>query len=199
MPLALHQSFHENTSDHELLKLVGANNRLAFTELYNRYWDKAFTVAMHRTADEDVAAEIVQDIFVSLWQRRATLQIKNGLATYLSASIKYKVINHLASQYKQQQHLVSLASSAPQTTDSTNDWLAEKELRRLLDEAINQLPPKCKMVFLMSREENKTYAEIANELGISEKTVEAHLSKALSSLRQSLKISLPLLLLLLGK
>ncbi|WP_199141064.1 RNA polymerase sigma-70 factor [Pedobacter sp. ASV12] len=199
MPLALQQSFHEKSSDHELLKLVGANNRLAFTELYHRYWDKAFTVAMHRTADEDVAAEIVQDIFVSLWQRRATLQIKNGIATYLSAAIKYKVINHLASQYKQQQHLVNLANSAPQTTDSTNDWLAEKELRQLLDEAIHQLPPKCKMVFLMSREENKTYAEIADELGISEKTVEAHLSKALSSLRQSLKISLPLLLFLLGK
>ncbi|MEE1946632.1 RNA polymerase sigma-70 factor [Pedobacter sp. KR3-3] len=199
MPLALQQSFHENASDHELLKLVGANDRLAFTELYNRYWDKAFAVAMHRTADEDVATEIVQDIFVSLWQRRADLQIKNGIATYLSAAIKYKVINHLASQYKQQQHLVNLANSAPQTTDSTNDWLAEKELRQLLGEAINQLPPKCKMVFLMSREENKTYAEIASELGISEKTVEAHLSKALSSLRQSLKISLPLLLFLLGK
>lgn len=199
MPLALQQSLHVNASDHELLGLLAADDRLAFTELYNRYWDKAFAVAMHRVADEDIAVEIVQDIFVSLWQRRADLQIKNGVATYLSSAIKYKVINHLASQYRQQQHLANMANLAPLGTDSTNDWLDAKELGKLLEEAINQLPPKCKLVFLMSREENKTYAAIADELGIAEKTVEAHLSKALSSLRQSLKISLPLLLWLLEK
>lgn len=199
MSLTLQQSIPENASDQELLALIGQSNRSAFTELYNRYWDKAFAVAMHRTADEDVATEIVQDIFVRLWHRREVLQIKNGVSTYLSAAIKYKVINHLASEYRQQQHIAYLGNSTPQATDSTNDWLAEKELRQLLNESIDQLPPKCKMVFLMSRQENKTYAEIAQELGIAEKTVEAHLSKALSTLRESLKISLPLLLLLLEK
>lgn len=197
--MIIKQTLHEDASDHELLELLATDDRLAFTELYNRYWDKAFAVAMHRVADEDIAVELVQDIFVSLWQRRSSLQIKNGVATYLSAAIKYKVINHLASQYRQEQHLTNIAHLAPQAIDSTNDWMDAKELGQLLEEAIGQLPPKCKMVFLMSREENKTYAEIADELGISEKTVEAHLSKALGTLRQSLKISLPLLLWLLEK
>lgn len=197
--MILKPSLHESANDHELLEQLATGDRLAFTELYNRYWDKAFAVAMHRVADEDIAVEIVQDIFVSLWQRRTQLQIKNGVATYLSAAIKYKVINHLASQYRKEQHLTNMVQSAPQAIDSTNDWLDAKELYQLLEEAIGKLPPKCKLVFLMSREENKTYAEIAEELGISEKTVEAHLSKALGTLRQSLKISLPLLLWLLEK
>lgn len=183
-------------TDQQLLELMRTDDRDAFTELYNRYWDKTFAVAMHRLDDEHEAEEVVQEVFLSIWQRRVNLELTHTLATYLSTAVKYKVINHLARQYRNQLQIDELTFSSPQTQDSTADWLHEKELRKQLDHSISQLPEKCRIVFLLSREENKTYAEIAAELNISPKTVEAHMSKALSTLRQTLKVSLPVLLFL---
>lgn len=189
----------QTASDHQLLELIGKNDRQAFTELYNRYWDKLFTVAMHRLNDEHEAEEAVQEVFLSLWQRRNTLKLTHTINTYLSVAVKYRIINHLDKQYRKKQHIDNLATSLPQGEDSTSHWLSEKELRVQLEKGINQLPPKCKIVFLLSRDEQKTNAEIAAELNIAEKTVEAHMTKALSSLRQNLNLSVPVLLYLLHK
>jgi RNA polymerase sigma-70 factor (ECF subfamily) len=191
--------FTETTTDHELIVLITQDNREAFTVLYQRYWDKVFAVAVHRLGDIHEAEEVVQEIFLSLWARRNSLQLTHGLATYLSVAVKYKVINHLARQHRRQLHLDELVNTVPVTLNNTTEWLNEKELRTQLDKCIDSLPEKCRIVFLLSREENKTYAEIATELNISQKTVEAHMSKALSTLRQSLKVAAPLLLLLLEK
>lgn len=188
----------KNYTDEQLLQLMARDNRDAFTELYNRYWDKTFAVAYHRLDDEHEAEEVVQEVFLSIWQRRASLKLTHTVATYLSVAIKYKVINHLDRQYRKQQHLDELAFTLHETDDSTIQWLEEKELRQRLNHSISLLPEKCRIVFLLSRDENKTYAEIAAELDISQKTVEAHMSKALNSLRQSLGISLPVLILLLS-
>jgi RNA polymerase sigma-70 factor (ECF subfamily) len=86
-----------------------------------------------------------------------------------------------------------LTITSPVVADSTADWLHEKELRQLLEKTVSQLPEKCRIVFLLSRDENKTYAEIAAELNISQKTVEAHMSKALRELRETLAVSAPVL------
>lgn len=186
-------------TDQQLLDLIRTDNRAAFTELYNRYWDKTFAVALHRLSDEHEAEEVVQEVFLSIWQRRASIELTHSVATYLSVAVKYKVINHLAKQHRRQLQLNEITIAAAETDDTTNNWLNEKELRRQLDYSINQLPEKCRIVFLLSREENKTYAEIAAELNISQKTVEAHMSKALSTLRETLKVSLPVLLILILK
>ncbi|MES2808537.1 MAG: RNA polymerase sigma-70 factor [Bacteroidota bacterium] len=186
-------------TDNELIVLMAQDNREAFTQLYQRYWDKIFAVAMHRLDDVNEAEEIVQEIFLSLWARRKNLQLTHGLNTYLSVAVKYKVINHLASRHRRQLQVDELINTSPISHNTTNEWFDEKELRAQLEKTISQLPEKCRIVFLLSRDENKTYAEIAAELNISQKTVEAHMSKALSTLRQSLKVAAPLLLLLLQK
>lgn len=176
-------------TDQQLLDLIRTDDREAFTELYNRYWDKTFAVALHRLGDEHEAEEVVQEVFLSIWQRRASIELTHSVATYLSVAIKYKVINHLAKQHRRQLQLNEITIATAETDDTTNNWLNEKELRRQLDYSINQLPEKCRIVFLLSREENKTYAEIAAELNISQKTVEAHMSKALRDLRETLGVS----------
>ncbi|QEC76260.1 RNA polymerase sigma factor [Mucilaginibacter ginsenosidivorax] len=180
-------------TDQQLLDLIRKDDRGAFTELYNRYWDKTYTVALHRLDDEHEAEEVVQEVFLSIWQRRATLQLTHTVATYLAVAVKYKVINHLAKQYRRQLQHDELIITSPVVADSTADWLHEKELRQLLEKTISQLPEKCRIVFLLSRDENKTYAEIAAELNISQKTVEAHMSKALRELRETLGVSAPIL------
>jgi len=180
-------------TDQQLLDLIRTDNRGAFTELYNRYWDKTYAAALHRLNDEHEAEEVVQEVFLSIWQRRATLQLTHTVATYLAVAIKYKVINHLAKQHRRQLQHDELTITSPIVADSTADWLHEKELRQLLQKTISQLPEKCRIVFLLSRDENKTYAEIAAELNISQKTVEAHMSKALRELRETLGVSAPVL------
>lgn len=184
-------------TDQQLLDLIRTDDRGAFTELYNRYWDKTYAVALHRLDDEHEAEEVVQEVFLSIWQRRATLQLTHTVATYLAVAVKYKVINHLAKQYRRQLQHDELTMTSPIVADSTADWLYEKELRQLLEKTISQLPEKCRIVFLLSRDENKTYAEIAAELNISQKTVEAHMSKALRELRETLGVSAPVMALIL--
>lgn len=180
-------------TDQQLLDLIRTDDRGAFTELYNRYWDKTYAVALHRLDDEHEAEEVVQEVFLSIWLRRATLQLTHTVATYLAVAVKYKVINHLAKQYRRQLQHDELTMTSPIVADSTADWLHEKELRQLLEKTVSQLPEKCRIVFLLSRDENKTYAEIAAELNISQKTVEAHMSKALRELRETLGVSAPVL------
>jgi len=191
--------FTESNTDLELIALIDKDNREAFTALYQRYWDKIFAVAIHRLGNEEEAEEIVQEIFLSIWTRRKNLKLTHSLATYLSVAVKYKVINHLARKHRMQLQLDELTNTTPATENSTSNWLDEKELRTQLEKCIDKLPERCRIVFLLSRDENKTYAEIATELNISQKTVEAHVSKALSTLRHDLKIAAPLLLFLLNK
>jgi len=191
--------FTESNTDLELIALIDKDNREAFTALYQRYWDKIFAVAIHRLGNEEEAEVIVQEIFLSIWTRRKNLKLTHSLATYLSVAVKYKVINHLARKHRMQLQLDELTNITPATENSTSNWLDEKELRTQLEKCIDKLPERCRIVFLLSRDENKTYAEIATELNISQKTVEAHVSKALSTLRHDLKIAAPLLLFLLNK
>jgi len=191
--------FTESATDQQLVALIRQDDRDAFAELYEKYWDKIFAVAMHRLNDEEEAEEIVQEIFLSIWVRRKSLELSHSLATYLSVAVKYKVINHLAKKHRRQLQMDELSDTLPEAENSTIDWLDEKELRARLEEGINKLPERCRIVFLLSRDENKTYAEIAEQLNISPKTVEAHISKALSTLRQDIKVALPLLFFLLKK
>jgi RNA polymerase sigma-70 factor (family 1) len=191
--------FTTSATDQELIALLAQDNMEAFTELYQRYWDKIFAVAMHRLGDVEETEEIVQEIFLSLWARRKSLQLTHGLHTYLSVAVKYKVIDHLARQHCRQLQINNLTNTPAVNPNTTAEWLDEKELRTQLEKTIGALPEKCRIVFLLSREDNKTYAEIAAQLNISKKTVEAHMSKALSTLRQSLKVATPLFLLLLEK
>lgn len=185
-------------TDYALTSLLKTGDDAAFTELYNRYWDKLFAVAYHRVNSEIEAEEIVQDVFLSLWNRRLQLELSHSIATYLAAAVKYQVINKLSRQHRKKVHMETiLVDEAGE--ESTELWFNEKELRQQLDIVVGTLPDKCRMVFLMSRVEGKSTREIAQSLQISEKTVEAHMTRALRDIRNSLNIALPVLLFLLKK
>lgn len=186
-------------TDTELLSLLKGDDHAAFGEIYNRYWDKLFITALHRLGDETEAEEIVQDIFISIWQRRNILELTHSLATYLSVAVKYRVITKLAGRTKQKQRDARIAAESDEGVESTAQWLSEKELRQQIEQCVKNLPEKCRIVFEMSREQNLSNKQIAEELGISEKTVEGHITKAIHTLKNSLNISLPLLLFLLKK
>lgn len=186
-------------SDTELLTQLRDGNEAALAEIYSRYWNKLFVVAQNRLNDEAEAEEVVQDVLFSLWKRRAELQIKYTLNTYLSVAVKYQIINRQSRVYQRSNNLEFLSDVHDQGAETTRLWFEGKELEAQLSLAINKLPQKCRMVFLKSREEGKTNAKIAEELEISKKTVEAHITYALNALKSSLHISIPLLVFLLKK
>jgi RNA polymerase sigma-70 factor (family 1) len=174
-----------NHTDSELLQLLKAGSDAAFTAIYNRYWNKLFAVAVGKIKDLDEAEELVQELFVSLWKRRQELEITSGLEVYLAVSVKYKVIKILGKRYKLRKYKDSLDELGI-VDDSTQQWLAFEELRERLSKLVGELPGKCQLVYRLSREKGYSQKQIAKELNISEKTVEAHLGKALKTLRTGL-------------
>lgn len=172
-------------TDEELIELIKGGNETAFSSLYNRYWDKLFSVAFHRLSDEMDAQEVVQEVFLSIWQRREDLEIKSSVSGYLSVSIKYQIINRLAKRRRLLSFQEKVVNKFNYYEDSTSLWMAEKELKEKLERCVNLLPEKCRIVFKMSREEGKKIKEISEELNLAEKTIEAHITRALKQLRNN--------------
>jgi RNA polymerase sigma-70 factor (family 1) len=174
-------------SDETLIDLIGDGEEDAFTEIYNRYWKRMLTVAIHKTnGNVEEAEEIIQDIFVSLWKRRDELVLSSNLESYLAASVKYRVIKSLAKKDLRRRYESENRDELSLLDNSTQDWLDFEEMRGRLEALVTALPEKCQLVYRMSREDGYSQKEIAQKLDISEKTVEAHLGKALKSLRKGL-------------
>jgi RNA polymerase sigma-70 factor (family 1) len=173
-------------TDAELLALLKQNDQAAFTEIYNRYWDKLFITAGNKLHDLEEAEEIVQDIFISLWNRRESLADIKTLGAYLATCVKYKVIKSFERLSHQQKYTSYAKQNSSDLDDSTQQWLEFDELKERLSALVAKLPEKCHLVYHLSREAGYSQKQIAVEMGISEKTVEAHLGKALKTLRARL-------------
>jgi len=173
-------------TDGELTDLLKSNDRGAFTEIYNRYWKRLFGIAANKIKDLDDAEEIVQDIFVSLWRRRDDLSGIISLGSYLAISVKYRVIKTLEKRNNAQKYANYYEYVMSVADNSTEEWMQFEELKSQLSQFVGELPEKCQLVYRMSRESGFPQKRIAEELGISEKTVEAHLGKALKILRTRL-------------
>jgi RNA polymerase sigma-70 factor, ECF subfamily len=152
----------------------------AFQLFYEGLHRYAFTIL----GDNDLAKDVAQQVFVTLWEKKDTLSINISVRAYLYRSVYHACINHKTrgtTHYSLYQEDPAILSAKPEFLNDV------RELRAILDEAIASLPPQCKVIFLKSREEEKTYAVIARELHISVKTVEAQISKALKLLRAILE------------
>jgi RNA polymerase sigma-70 factor (family 1) len=177
-----YNSYHEE----RLLSLLKESDEAAFTEIYNRYWEKLLIVAMHRLAEIEEAREIVQDIFYRLWKRRAELELDYSLNTYLSAAVKYEVINRLAARNRQKAFRTHISHNWQETQQETENYIRFNELQKQLHSLVNALPERCRVVYRLSRDKGYSQRRIAQELGISEKTVETHLSVAIRKLKTGL-------------
>jgi RNA polymerase sigma-70 factor (family 1) len=170
--------------DNEILSSLLKGSEDAFTVIYNRYWRRLIGLAYSYTKDKFVAEEIVQEVFLSLWQRKDKIQI-TSLSAYLATAVKFAVFKHLYSQKRRGEILNQIP------LQSSLEWIEEKIDAKFLQEYINGiveiLPEKCRYVYLQSRTKGLTIPEIAQQMSISEKTAEAHLTKALKFIRINLK------------
>jgi RNA polymerase sigma-70 factor (ECF subfamily) len=173
-------------ADEILTKLLKADDETAFKEIYIRYWKLLFNAAYFRLASKETAKELVQNLFLSIWENRNTLSI-NNLQYYLQAAIKNRVINHIETtlvQKKYQQHIKETFSNQSSETEATVQY---NELYLAFEKALQQLPQKTREVFKMSRFEHLSVKEIALHFNLSEKAVEYHITSSLKALRLNLK------------
>jgi RNA polymerase sigma-70 factor (ECF subfamily) len=159
----------------------------AFEELYNRYWKKLYNTIYSRTKSVEWSEGIVQDFFTSLWLKREQLRISTTFEAYAFTAVRYHLFHYIQKEVTRKKYSDSLKALPVYHPNPTEETVLLNDLNSRLSKAITRLPEKCRSVFELSRREHKSNREIAEELGISEKTVENHLTRALKYLRLNLK------------
>lgn len=176
-----------NTDDATLIASLKRGNHLAFEQIYHRSAAKLLQYIFGRVRNRAVSEELLQEVFLSLWARRAELNIRSSLESYLFGAAKYQILGYIRSEKMQQKYADHLALFAVSTLgNETQDLMDMTDLRAVIEEHLASLPPKCQQAFRLSRFEHKNIAEVATEMGISTRTVENYLTQALKHLRTGL-------------
>lgn len=159
--------------------------KLEFEKIFKEYYPMGVLFARKQVHDMDTAKDIVQAVFVKMFEKRDEIKINTSIKSYVFQSVRNACINHHKhNQTKQRHSKIILDSSTEAVTDNQ---LEHKEFENQIHEIIDQLPDRCKMIFKLNRFEGKKNKEIAQELDISIRTVETQISKALKFLRENIK------------
>lgn len=177
-------SNYSTLHDDVLMKLIRANDELAFTEMYNRYWEKLLAIAFHYTHDRQAAEDVLQEVMLSFWQRRGQVQIDSPSA-YLATAIKFSVFKYIARLKRQKQIKEGILTVA--AVNDVEDQLEAKFLQALLTGEIEQFSEKTGLIFAYRQHDDLSVKEIAGKMDLSPKSIEYHLSKAMHLLRSRIK------------
>lgn len=174
--------------DYDLLimKVVANDDEAAYYKLFNQFYTPLCVYAFRYVRSMQTREDIVQDVFLKLWNDRKSIQITSSIRTYLLVATKNHCLNYLQRKELELSYEQSLLKEFCETS-SEDGLYSLSELQSMIDKAIANLPEKYRKVFEMSRFQNLTYREIAEQEGISVKTVEAYMSKSLAILRTELK------------
>lgn len=172
--------------DEILMKLLKAGDEAALKEIYLRYWKSLYVAALKKVHSKEAAEEIVQNVMVGLWNKRATSDVRH-LQHYLNTAVKYQVINYVKAKMLREKKLQLVVSKQPSSEETCEDALLLNELSVAIDQAVKQLPEKTQLVFKLNRFENHSVREISQHMNISEKAVEYHITKSLKTIRVHLK------------
>ncbi|MCW3464726.1 RNA polymerase sigma factor [Chitinophaga nivalis] len=179
----------EKLSDNKLLLLIKEGNHPAFTTLVNRYWEQLYVYTKSKVRQEADAQDIVQEIFISCWNNRATLYTgqNDRLTAYLYQAARYAIISYFSRPgntiYNES---LLTAISEHQTENITETALQLKELEQQIRIEVNKLPERLRTPYLLSRDANLSLKDIAQQMSLSEQTVKNNISSALRVLRTRL-------------
>lgn len=172
-------------TDEELLRQLPEKGEMAMELIFRKYYDTVCRAIFRILPEYATTEDIAQEVFFELWKRRETLQINTSLSAYLRRAAVNKALNVLRDRRLVNDDDSDL-SLLPALDLDGQKVLEAEELHQLVNDAVKALPEKCRVIFVLSRFEQMSYAEIAAKLQISPKTVENHISKALRLLRQVL-------------
>jgi RNA polymerase sigma-70 factor (ECF subfamily) len=176
----------ERPAESTLLARLRAGDRAAFEQIFREHFDGLAGFAYRLTRSRAIAEELVQDLFLEIWLRRDRLVITETLRTYLFRAARNRAFNHL--RRNKLERLWRLRQPQLPEAEVVENEDSTDELAAAIRVAIASLPDRCREIFLLSREQNMTYAEIAKVLGLSIKTVETQMGRALKALRTRLDV-----------
>ena len=172
----------------DIVAEIKTGNKFIFTEVYYKYHERFYFFVLKQTASTDIAEDVVQQAFIKLWENREKLSEEFTIDVQLARITRSILIDTLRKKAVERKVINQVASQSP--TIYISDPALEKELSSKISSAIESLPPICKKIFKLSREENLSYNEIATQLCISPRTVENQISKALKVIRQVAALSI---------
>ncbi|RYY93877.1 MAG: RNA polymerase sigma-70 factor [Chitinophagaceae bacterium] len=189
-----------NGNEHRLIALLGQKDAATFEEVFKAHYRPLHAYACQLLKDSDLAEEAVQNVFFRLWDRSGSLNISGPVAAYLYRAVHNEALNQLKHQSVRTRHGLQVSHlAAGAASEPASARVQQKELAARLQEALIELPEQCRTIFQMSRFEELRYREIAERLGLSVKTVENQMGKALRILRSRLADLLGILLFILLK
>ena len=183
----------KNYTDSELWELIRDDNYKAFDELFNRYWKILLNIAYKRVGTKEVCQDLIQEVFLSIWLRRAELTIENP-AAFLKTALRYRVYTYY-SRNKFSKEFLEVFENITDCNLNADENLKYKELKLVIRAWIESLPPKRRQIFKLYIEENLSTLEISQELNITRKTVQNQLNRSFGSLKDKLSGSFSFLML----
>jgi RNA polymerase sigma-70 factor (ECF subfamily) len=177
---------YTNFSDPELIILLKHDDQYAYTEIFERYKEVLLRHAYRILTDKDEVNDVVQDIFLTLWQKRASIEFKVSLFSYLNTSVRNRIFDILSHKKLVLRYAESTNKFLVESYNITDDEIRERELSAIIEREIEYLPAKMKAVFLLNKKEGFSYKEIAEKLNITDQTAKQQVYKALKILKPKL-------------
>lgn len=176
-------------TEQELLAATKRGEQWALNQLFNRHYTLLLSDVYRLIRDEDTCKDIAQEVFVELWNKRESLDIHTSLRAYLRRAAVNRALNHIKTSRRtvldDDAQNWAETGEYPEETLEIHDQAENRE--HVLRQAIDALPEKCRLVFSLSRFDNMSHKEIAEKLGISVKTIENQITKAMKSLRETMR------------
>lgn len=167
-----------------LVRLRGGDEK-SFVIIYDHFWEKLYYVAFQKLQSQEAAEEVVQEVFLTLWNKRQELEIET-LQSYLAAMVRYSVYRYYAKEQSLRNRETNYYENQLHERDLGED-INNKLILDKIFELSNVLPEKCRLVFQYNKLEDRSLKEVAKRLNIAPKTAEAHLTKALKIIRLNLR------------
>jgi RNA polymerase sigma-70 factor (family 1) len=185
-------------NEKELLTQIAAGDRLAFKTLYDHYWNNIYSTSLAYLKSTEWAQDIVQDVFMKIWEKRTTLENVQKFSSFLYITTRNELVSALRKKWGGERLPENYLDNLPSDLLQPGHIIDEKETDERIQKAVLQLTPQQQQIFMLTRQQGLSHEQIAKKLGIEKRTVSNHATLALNKLRQALKDDPELFLILYG-
>jgi len=169
-------------NEKELLASIAIGNECAFRKLFDLYKERFYSVALKMTRSDEVAEDIVQDVFMNIWIKRESLVDVDNSSAYFFTAVYRRVYHHYR-KIALEKKLLRVAPPIKESVNTTEEMVLARESNELISQAIDKLPPQQQLVFKLSKQDGLSREDVARQLQISPHTVKNHLADALKFIR----------------
>lgn len=180
--------------DDKLIEEFRNGDEEAFAKIYEHYAESLIAYGANRVESIEEAHDIIHDLFVNLWEKRASLTIQQSLKAYLFTALHRRIINHYRKNTYRAVYAEQLQRMEHQYLQGPDKELEAKEMRALVESAVDTMPAKMREIYRLSRDEHLTIKQIAEKLNIAEQTVKNQLHRAITIIRARMKYLIHIML-----